>query len=116
MASAIDNSRLHYAPHPHYSPTLRRRLDIEDYRFARYRRLTQVAEIRRQRAYFPETSTPFGHYTSRLRHEQRELLRLRDLCRLAREDAEMEQALRHEPSPSALSLEDDTAASFSEVA
>ncbi len=104
MASAIDNARPQSAPHPHYSPALRRRLDIEDYRFARYRRLSQVAEIRRQRRYFPEGSTAHGHYSLRLMNEQRELLRLRDLCRLVREEAEMEQALQHEPSPSALSL------------
>jgi hypothetical protein len=110
MATASDTARLHSAPPTAYSPQLRRRLHIEDYRFARARRLGQLAEIRRQRAYFPETSTPFGHFTSLLRHEQRELLRLRDLCHLAREEAEMMHALRHEPSPSDLSLEAEIAA------
>ena len=116
MASASDNSRLQSTLHPAYSPFLRRRLTLDDYQFARYRRLTQLAEIRRQRRYFPEGSTAHGHYSLRLMNEQRELLRLRDLCRLVREEAEMEQALRHEPSPSSLSLEDDLAASFAEVA
>jgi hypothetical protein len=81
-------------------PTPRRHLHIEDYRFGRWRALVRAVEIRRQRAYFPRGSAPFGHYTSRLHHEQRGMLKLRELCRSVREEAERMQALRQESQPS----------------
>ena len=80
--------------HLNYSPALRRRLHIDDYRVPRWRSLTRAAEVRRQRAYFPTNSAPFGHYTLRLQCEQLQMLRLRNTCRLVREEMQLLQALR----------------------
>ena len=91
MASSANRTRANLTPLTPTRPTQRRHLHIEDYRFGRWRCLTRAAEVRRQRTYFPRGSAPFGHYTQRLRHEQRRMLKLRELCRLVREVAELRQ-------------------------
>jgi hypothetical protein len=94
MASSASRARADPTPLTPSRPTQRRHLHIEDYRFGRWRSLTRAAEVRRQRAYFPRGSAPFGHFTHRLRHEQMRMLKLRELCRLVRDEAELAQALR----------------------
>ncbi len=96
MASSATRARADLTPRTPARPGQRRGPHIEDYRFGRWRALVRAAEIRRQRAYFPRGSAPFGHYTSRLRHEQRRMLKLRAVCRLAREEVQLEQASRQE--------------------
>ncbi len=98
MASSATRARADHTPLTSAKPTQRRCPHIEDYRFGRWRSLTRTAEIRRQRAYFPRGSAPFGHYTSRLRHEQRRMLKLREVCRLAREEVAPKEALLVRPA------------------
>ncbi len=93
MVSSANRTRANLTPLSPYRPPHGRHLHIEDYRFGRWLTLTRAAEVRRQRTYFPRGSAPFGHYTSRLRHEQRGMLKLRALCRSVREEAERVQAL-----------------------
>ncbi len=94
MASSAHRTRAEFTPLNPARPTQRRHLHIEDYRFGRWRSLVRAAEVRRQRTYFPCGSAPFGHFTQRLRHEQQRMLKLRELCRQVREEAELLQASR----------------------
>jgi hypothetical protein len=96
MASSAHRTRKDHRPLAPSKFTPRRHLHIEDYRFGRWRALVRAVEIRRQRAYFPRGSAPFGHYTSRLRHEQRGMLKLRALCRPVREQGRAHASLAAE--------------------